>query len=332
MYFILSLFAAKQISSSIHYGDSSIPSAQQSRLLNYLWDRVSAFYTHRNFRFVYNSLFKLISSKVVNGAAVSSRAGNIHSNSVALLHAAGDDIGSSILFPIEFIYDSIHYHNNTQQQSFIDRNNDLVFDYPLIFNSGIFDYHVKSSTVPLVCARVSLPVRTNHVHICSLLPSHISSFYSDPSRCLLSSIERDNCLLKHPKLMFKQSTIGGDRFEYILLVKRMLSLGMLSTTLTPRAVNSIFCVEKDVDCDRLIIDAQLANSYFVPPPYVRLPNPSHLASIKIPFGYKLVKCKSDLSDFYHNLAIPKLLHSMIHQVLIHKLFSSQQAEEEKKLK
>ena len=92
----------------------------------------------------------------------------------------------------------------------------------------------------------------------------------------------------------------------------MLALGMLRLSdRKPAAVNSVFAVAKDADSDRLIIDAQLGNSFFQECPTVKLPNPSHLSALKVPAGFRLVACKSDLRDFYHQLAIPQWMQTFL---------------------
>ena len=94
----------------------------------------------------------------------------------------------------------------------------------------------------------------------------------------------------------------AERTEYIKLVHRMLRLGMLQLTSTPHCVNSLFGVPKGDDI-RLILDARLANCYFVDAPPVRLPSPSHLAQLQATGPFAVAKC--DLSNFYHQLVLPE---------------------------
>ena len=106
--------------------------------------------------------------------------------------------------------------------------------------------------------------------------------------------------------------MSGARGEYIRLVRRLVALGMVRvTSARPVAVNSVFTVSKDADSDRLIIDAQLGNSFVAECPAVTLPNPAHLAALKVPEGYTLMVCKSDLADFYHQLAIPHWMQTYL---------------------
>jgi len=81
---------------------------------------------------------------------------------------------------------------------------------------------------------------------------------------------------------------------------------MASLTTQPKIINGVFCVPKDDKEDRLIIDAVFANAWFVEPAKVRLPDPSHLARLIVSADSgPLYVAKSDLSNFYHHLALPQ---------------------------
>jgi len=102
----------------------------------------------------------------------------------------------------------------------------------------------------------------------------------------------------------KPARIAGSRHEYVKLIQRLHSRGMIRFTATPKAVNGVFAVAKDDNQDRLIIDAQPANRCFVDSPHVSLPNPSHLVQLRVPRGQWIKIGKSDLSNFYHHLGLP----------------------------
>jgi hypothetical protein len=157
------------------------------------------------------------------------------------------------------------------------------------------------SVVPIQAARIALPASLQSKPIGSLLPPALSSEYADPANFLRPAAEV--AALNADKPLGKPR-ISGDRTEYIQLLKRMLSVGMLTFTDEPKAINSFFAVAKDADADRLILDARWANRLFVEPRRVALPNASHLAQLSFPFGAKLHCAKSDLSNFYHQLRLP----------------------------
>lgn len=181
-----------------------------------------------------------------------------------------------------------------------------LFSFLLHSPSPIRDSYVSTpALLPVIADRVSLPDSVACLPLVNVLPVGVAAFYSTPSRFLLSSSERDR-LLSKSQLPVRPRCLGSKK-EYIKLVKRMIALGMLGITTEPLVVNGLFAVEKDENSDRLIIDARIANCYFVLPPHTKLPSPSHLVSLVIPRGYVLRKSKCDLSNFYHNLLLPACL-------------------------
>ena len=99
-------------------------------------------------------------------------------------------------------------------------------------------------------------------------------------------------------------SVVGSPLEYHSLIKRMLPLGMLSLTLHPRVVNGVFCVPKDGDALRLIIDARYANAHFIDPPKLELPTPDLMCHLVTDPTRPLFVAKADLDNFYHRLRLP----------------------------
>jgi hypothetical protein len=156
--------------------------------------------------------------------------------------------------------------------------------------------------VPLIADRVSLPEQLNIVPLTRVLPPETAAVYSSSSPALLRSTTEVFILgVTHP---LRRPRVAGSRVEYVRLIGRLLAQGMISFTSAPRAVNGVFCVAKDAESDRLIIDAQPANRLFVPSPHVSLPGPSHLVQLQVPVGARMYVGKSDLSNFYHHLGLP----------------------------
>ena len=160
-------------------------------------------------------------------------------------------------------------------------------------------YDSSSGVLPLVADRVALPDNLQHVSILSTLPTQTAAHYSEPTSLLLPpSVVAERVAaarLRKPRVL-------ATRGEYIRLVRRMLGLGMLQLSSTPQCVNSLFGVPKGDDI-RLILDARLANCYFIDAPTVRLPTPSHFAQLQATSGF--VVSKLDLSNFYHQLVLPE---------------------------
>ena len=168
--------------------------------------------------------------------------------------------------------------------------------------------HSTSSTsvVPLLAHRVALPDTLNIVPLTRVLPPDVARRYSDAvhgAELLRPPMEILALDLLSP---LKPSRVAGARSEYVALIRRMLSVGMVRMTAHPKAVNGVFTVGKDDDQDRLIIDAQPANRLFVDSPAVELPNPSHLVQLRVPTEshHRMSVGKSDLSNFYHHLGLP----------------------------
>ena len=161
-----------------------------------------------------------------------------------------------------------------------------------------------TKVVPLVAARVSLPDSLNIVPFERVLPPEVAARYSEAAApSLLRPL--DELMLLNLTHRLRKPRVNGSRAEYVKLIARGFKVGMFDFTSQPRCVNGVFTVAKDVDKDRLIIDAQPANRLFVDPPHVDLPNPSHLVQLQIPSGEAMATGKSDLSDFYHHLGIWK---------------------------
>lgn len=164
-------------------------------------------------------------------------------------------------------------------------------------------YDTSSGVLPIVADRVSLPDNLQHVSILDRLPDAVRTCYSSSSSLLLPAevaTERVRAAgLRKPRVL-------ATRTEYVKLVQRMLKLGMLQLTSTPRCVNSLFGVPKGDDI-RLILDARLANCYFVDAPRIKLPSPSHLAQLQATGAIAVAKC--DLSNFYHQLVLPDWIRS-----------------------
>ena len=160
-----------------------------------------------------------------------------------------------------------------------------------------------TSVVPLIADRVALPDSLHIVPLESVLPSDVVTSYSQAASCSLlrPPVEVMGLDAAYP---LRRPRVAGSRAEYVRLIGRLRSQGMVSFTPTPKAVNGVFAVGKDADSDRLIIDAQPANRLFVDPPHVSLPDPSHLVQLQVPVGATMFVGKSDLSNFYHHIGLP----------------------------
>ncbi len=161
----------------------------------------------------------------------------------------------------------------------------------------------QAAVVPLVASRISLPSKLNIIPMLSVLPKQVADTYTEKSASDLLQSDMDVFLLNAARPL-KPARVAGTRSEYIALIKRLKCVGMLAFTAKPKSVNGVFAVTKDVDSDRLIIDAQPANRLFNAPPAVALPGPSHIVHLTVPRGERMYVGKSDLSNFYHHIGLP----------------------------
>jgi len=176
----------------------------------------------------------------------------------------------------------------------------------LFFLSPSTHSTTPSAAVPLIAERVGLPSKLRIVPLLEVLPPELACTLSKPGPALLRPAGEVASLLQEGQKLPRPRVIGS-RAEYLKLVRRMHSEGMLRFHPAAAAVNGPFTVAKDTDTDRLIIDARFANVLFVDPPHVPLCGPSHLVQLHLPEGAVMYVAKSDLSNFYHHLGLPEWL-------------------------
>jgi len=168
--------------------------------------------------------------------------------------------------------------------------------------SSATEHHVPSYSdaaslaVPLVADKVALPEAAGVVQLLDLLPEDIARKFAAPSDDLV--VDSTPSVRTTGALMCSSS-------EYRKLIIRMMKAGMLSFTLTPKCVNGLFCVPKDGDALRLIINAQPANTLFASPPHVELPTPDLITNLVLDQAAQMYVAKVDISNYYHQLALPE---------------------------
>jgi len=192
-----------------------------------------------------------------------------------------------------------------------------VFFHPSISSSNVnYDYRVHGYGPavldaalddhfrPLVASRLALPSEPlPAVSLSTVLQKELAENYVDPARApvqLLRDPAAASLLLRH----LPKPKVSGSRSEYVSALGRLFHLSMVEGTDSPKCVNGLFAIKKDSETDRLICDARWANAYFQDSPVVVLPDPSLFASLVVPKGYRLLKWKIDLSNFYHHLSLP----------------------------
>lgn len=141
------------------------------------------------------------------------------------------------------------------------------------------------------------------VNLINWLPDHLKELYST----------REGGVLVFPPPTIGEiekipSVFAVDTSEYAPLLKRMKTAGMVKFTKSkPIVINGMFGVTKPDGSTRVIIDARRANLYFKTPAPAELPNPALLGDILINPDETLFGGKTDMSNMYHRIKLPKWL-------------------------
>ncbi len=157
-----------------------------------------------------------------------------------------------------------------------------------------------ASVVPVVADRISLPSAAGSVDLLSLLPPSVAASYAAPDSLILPPPDRTPA---------PRTRLFGSSSEWVKLVRRLYTLGMVDFTTSPAVVCGVFAVPKDKDSDRLIIDARPANTVFAKPDPVKLPTPDLLARLSTDGSRPFFVAKVDLDNFYHRLRLPVWMRS-----------------------
>ena len=175
-------------------------------------------------------------------------------------------------------------------------DNELFFDLDKLLPS--IHYKTPLSVQRLRSEAVSLPAVAGTADLLGILPDKLAKLYFDPN----------NLLRPKEEVQPASHVVMVENGEYEKVIQRMHKVGMVSFTREPKVVNGIFGVVKDVDKQRLIIDARPSNAIFQPPPHTELPSPDLLAHFTLSDDQKLYFAKADLDNFYHRIRLPPSWH------------------------
>jgi len=222
--------------------------------------------------------------------------------------AGGSDGGSRALDVLASLHSEPslagrRFVESTSAPSAADDGLDLLQTGPPQLSAPFYSAH--TTAVPLIAHRVALPSDLHVVPLARVLPPELARQYDGPTSAVALARPLHDILRLDAKQPLAPARIAGSRSQYVALIGRMRAAGMIDFTDTPLAVNGVFAVHKDADADRLIIDARPANRLFVDSPHVELANPSHLVQLQVPAGARMLTGKSDLSNFYHHLGLPR---------------------------
>lgn len=156
-----------------------------------------------------------------------------------------------------------------------------------------------STVLPVVADRVSLPADDGTVDLLSLLPPEVAARYANPTN-FFRPADADEKKTRAPR-----TRLFGSQSEWTKLVLRLRDRKMISFTFAPKVLCGAFCVPKDADKDRFIIDARPTNAQLADPPAVQLPTPDRTAALSTDGSRHLYVAKVDLDNFYHRLRLPE---------------------------
>ena len=170
---------------------------------------------------------------------------------------------------------------------------------------------VRGAIAPAVAARVALPSWRPAARLLETLPPALVPLFRDETGGLLLPDPTPAVLAAalRPKRAF------GNEAQLEALYARVLAAGLARGPAPQERVRGrvgLFCVGKDADSDRLILDCSAVNELFALPPALRvhLPTPADLASVELQpasVGQVFVS-KIDLSSFYFSVLLESWLH------------------------
>ena len=174
---------------------------------------------------------------------------------------------------------------------------------------GAHSPYASSTLVPLVADRIGLPAQPGSVPLTRHMHDADRQLYEQPERLRLSAAE---IAANGDTRAHRPGRVGGEHGEYVKLCRRAFATGLWgvhdpAVDGPPPVVNGVFTVRKDDAADRLIVDARPANACFVTPLSVSLPTPDVIGELEVGGRGGLFVAKTDLSDYYHQLALPAWL-------------------------
>jgi hypothetical protein len=177
----------------------------------------------------------------------------------------------------------------------LSRAGDSIFRDNFDLSSAAYSF--TTDAVPLLSSLVSLPAQPGTCNLLDVLPPHLARIYEHENPDLFRPIEEQ---VRAPAAYL----VHSDE-DYILLIKRLYALDMVSFTVRPKVVGGCFGSPKSDGSIRFLFDGRRTNAIWVPSPDVELPSPDLLAKLEAPPGEKIFVCKSDLDNFYHRLRLPE---------------------------
>lgn len=166
----------------------------------------------------------------------------------------------------------------------------------------------RGGAVPLCAERIGVPQKAGKVELLAALPAPLAEIVGDDGKVFRDADEVDWAAVRRLEQAAERGAAraGGD---YAAVIGRMAASDMIAFVERDApgvTVNGLFCVAKDENQDRLIVDARAANLLFCDPPQPHLPTPADLAEVRTAGGDG--PCTSwslDLSAFFYSFRVPR---------------------------
>lgn len=178
---------------------------------------------------------------------------------------------------------------------------------PLFSDDGFFNY-VNSApdrhAMPIIPERLSLPQVCGNVDLATILRPEDYEYFAEPANFILTDEEVVERATNGNYPRIRKARVFGSQANFYTAVRRMNDSGMVVYSSDASVVeNGLFCVTKPGTTDlRLIVDCRPVNALLREPPKVALPNAGLFPQLVARDKFWIAK--SDLSDFYHHIALP----------------------------
>jgi hypothetical protein len=162
---------------------------------------------------------------------------------------------------------------------------------------GFYEYYGTQRPLKVVTNQVDWPEEAATASTLDLLSADRRRQYSSPEGLLADEADWG------PKVE-PVNTVPSTA-EYRRLVERLYSLKMVRFLPEVEAVNGLFCVEKDGDLRRLIVDCRPSNRKFRPPDKIELPGPDAFAQLQTKDSEGVYVSKYDVRSAFYRLQAPE---------------------------
>ena len=154
-------------------------------------------------------------------------------------------------------------------------------------------YSTVTEALPIEAERMSLPSEGKGIQLLDFLPNDLAARYAGPTPDLFRAKEE----IKMPAACVRVRSHS----DYVGLLRRLMGVGKVHFTKTPKVVNGCFATAKPSGKLRFVFDGRRVSAVFVDPDHVALPTPDLFADLECEEGAELFISKVDISDYYHRI-------------------------------